>query len=415
MITREMAEGRILDGVRSRKNKSSSKGIFFSMIAVLLAAVLMTYMMQSNEYERHDIVNIRVNALNSFLDDAEKDIQRAVYISAFRALTTLIDDMIQRGSYSDNVTGNIEELMINGELDGVKKPVMENSTLTEWDRRLSDLAKLIGANFSVSFGSISVNQSSPWTIDIYVDATINLRDQRGMASWHYNKSLHTAVDISGFEDPTFAIETYAKVHRVISKTPYDNFTTLLKTGSSGSSYVYGHVVYVATEAEASALANKSTTILAAEDMSTWQSSLLNQFLGLVSEDFPSNITTAYIKVSDYSGLPSNILLDGDGKKIWNIENLRDHYYHPYYKASPDAPSFLQRLAGNFSSSPYGIESLVDKDEISSAGIAVLNNATNIDYLYWSGTAGDEQIKGMPDSFLLDNEHLDDYDCGSITR
>lgn len=396
--------------------KGANKGVFFSIIAVLLASVLIVYMMQSTEpAHTQDIVNIRVNALNSFLDDIEKDIQRAVYISTFRATMTLIDDIIETGSYSDDVVADIEELMVTGELNGQQKPVMENSTLEEWGQKIDDLAQLVGADFSVSFGTIIINQSSPWTIDVYTNAVINLTDQRRMASWCYNKTLHTSVDIDGFEDPTYAIKTYAKVHRTINPTPYQNFTTLLKTGSSGSSYAYGNVVYVATEAEASALANKSETILAAEDVSTWSDALLNQFLGLVSEDLPANITTAYIKVSDYSGLPSNILLDGGEKKIWDIENLRNQYYQPHYKASTSAPSFLQRLAGNFSSSPYGIESFVDKIEISSAGVAVFDNATNVDYLYWFDTPGDDQIKGMPDSFWLDNAHVDDYDCAGITR
>jgi len=87
-------------------------------------------------------------------------------------------------------------------------------------------------------------------------------------------------------------------------------------------------------------------------------------------------------------------------------NLEDHFQNSYYKASASAPSYLQRLEGDFSSSPYGVESLVYPQDLTDAGINIKQKSL-IDHIYFSNS--DPQAYSVPavNNLIIDN--LADYD------
>jgi hypothetical protein len=95
----------------------------------------------------------------------------------------------------------------------------------------------------------------------------------------------------------------------------------------------------------------------------------------------------------------------------DLTNLKDDLNNSYYHPSLYGASFLDRLEGKFfvqekysKQNPIGLESLVNKDKILSAGLPVDETATNIDYFYFSKTSVTAySISGMPPNFRLDNE------------
>ena len=114
-----------------------------------------------------------------------------------------------------------------------------------------------------------------------------------------------------------------------------------------------------------------------------------------------NAVTKRITQTIYEG---NYVNGGD------TTNLELHMNNTFYTTSNASPSYLMRLTGDFNSSPYGIESLVNKEEIStywpcSAG------TSNVDSLYFRcASASTWTVTGMPASFYLDNETT-----GSVKR
>ncbi len=61
-----------------------------------------------------------------------------------------------------------------------------------------------------------------------------------------------------------------------------------------------------------------------------------------------------------------------------------------------------RLAGNFNSSAYGIESLVDLDELNSKGVSVKDKSI-VDYIYFRNNNPQAyHVQGAPSWFKLDN-------------
>lgn len=95
-------------------------------------------------------------------------------------------------------------------------------------------------------------------------------------------------------------------------------------------------------------------------------------------------------------------------------NLQLHVNHSYYLASEQAPSFLMRLEDNLSSSPYGIESLVNLDTLTLQGIPTKTRSV-VDYIYFGDqSVTDHEILFMPEWFRLDDEHLEVYECEDLT-
>lgn len=99
----------------------------------------------------------------------------------------------------------------------------------------------------------------------------------------------------------------------------------------------------------------------------------------------------------------------------NTSGLLSHIQNGYYIESPSAPSFLMRFYNNLSSSPYGIESLVDIEELNDQGLAVDESSPVVDYKYFSGTYTADAcgIQNMPEWFKLEVSDLINYDLGGL--
>lgn len=98
----------------------------------------------------------------------------------------------------------------------------------------------------------------------------------------------------------------------------------------------------------------------------------------------------------------------------NVANLTLHNQYSYYINSSDAPSFLDRLQGNFNPNPNGIESLVNLLGLSAQDIDVEDKSC-VDHVYFSSNNPvSHNIQGMAAWFKLDDEHLTLYQVENIT-
>ncbi|MBW2981022.1 hypothetical protein KY360_06420 [Candidatus Woesearchaeota archaeon] len=100
---------------------------------------------------------------------------------------------------------------------------------------------------------------------------------------------------------------------------------------------------------------------------------------------------------------------------WNVSNLLAHSENSLYAANPDAPSFLMRFEDDLTSSPYGIESLVNLKKLSDYGLEIDYESSIVDYHYWDGDGnGDYRVNFTPSWFKLDANHLAKYNVTGIS-
>lgn len=96
--------------------------------------------------------------------------------------------------------------------------------------------------------------------------------------------------------------------------------------------------------------------------------------------------------------------------------LLSHFNNSFYIAQGRGPDFLMRFAGNLSSSPFGIESLVDVEEISAQGLAVYGDRTIVDYKYFSGVAASTcSVQNLPSRMKFETQSRTVYEIeGELT-
>jgi hypothetical protein len=99
----------------------------------------------------------------------------------------------------------------------------------------------------------------------------------------------------------------------------------------------------------------------------------------------------------------------------DVSNLSAHLAGSFYVNSSLAPSFIQRLEGDFSASENGIESLVYLPELSAQGITIKNKCV-VDYIYFSSQDPSPlyRVTGMQSWFKLDNAHRSVYGVQNIS-
>jgi hypothetical protein len=215
-----------------------------------------------------------------------------------------------------------------------------------------------------------------------------------------------------FEDPLYSLNTSSVSHRVISAASNpDNLVTLIGSSNAGWNWVYAMVTKPIPDTPTCSdiLQLDRSKILLVKNSTYIENvtncSQVNQFAGVIFEDdacafdptcmflhqpFEYGFSTPiYDKIPAYS----YVLLDGTNKYVWDISRLREFYSNGYYRVSNYAPSFLMRLKGQFSASPYGVESLVKIN-------AFPVNKTAIDYYYFNSATNSTnpaayEIRGMP--------------------
>lgn len=98
---------------------------------------------------------------------------------------------------------------------------------------------------------------------------------------------------------------------------------------------------------------------------------------------------------------------------FSIQALSNHTTSKYYKASPQAPSYLNRLQGSSAASEFGIESLVYIPQLSNQQIPIQEKSV-VDYIYFSASNPVScRITGMPSWFRIDIPHLVDYNLTGL--
>ncbi|MBU2561148.1 MAG: hypothetical protein KKD17_02540 [Nanoarchaeota archaeon] len=209
-------------------HKGNRKGIFFTLIAVSLLGIILFSYTVTYSYslqEKSTIIETRVDTMNRFLHSVDADMENAIYISGYRAIVGLTDFVTLNGTYVSNTTDALVELFINGTVEGYNSSLMMNNTFPHWIDKIGEKGAEIGVNLTVNITSVSVYQTSPWSVRFVVESSINLTDQTSTAEWYKEKSLYSDVSILGFEDPWYALHTNGMIIKRINQTVYDgNFT-----------------------------------------------------------------------------------------------------------------------------------------------------------------------------------------------
>ena len=231
---------------RGKSMALNKKSMFFTITAIALIALVVFSLTIYTSYRLRDKVMVtetRIYSMNSFIDDVEKDIERGLYISGFRALMSMEQYITDNGIFLYNVTSCFKEAFLNGTINNSQMGLMNESTFINWTQRIKEQAIKLDILVDFDINKVIIYQEDPWTVNIAIDLTLDVEDVKKTASWQRPLYITTNISIQGFEDPLYVINSYGRVTNTIIETNITDFigpnneTTNLKTHVNNSYYI----------------------------------------------------------------------------------------------------------------------------------------------------------------------------------
>ncbi|MFH8086989.1 MAG: hypothetical protein QW609_04185 [Candidatus Aenigmatarchaeota archaeon] len=208
------------------------KGLIYTIISILLVAsviaILLTYLNISYSLRKDTAEKIISDQLHYFTKNVEEDIERALKISAKRALVAIVDNVTLEGKPLDKKTaiGNISELIQYGTLKGSRNDIMFNNTLSYWIEEINKKANQT-FKFNLTTGEVEIKPFDSFNILFSINFTINISDNTEKIRIYRNGRKEILVSIEGLEDPLMPLNTEGRYRKTIRKCPFNNHVEFL--------------------------------------------------------------------------------------------------------------------------------------------------------------------------------------------
>lgn len=202
------------------------KSMFYISAAIALTIVVFVTYSAYTSYkltERMDTIERRIETVNSFIKDVEKDLDKGIYIAGFRTLLGFNQFISTNGSYISDVREKFKESFLNGTINQVRLSLMDDSTFTDWANKIRLQSDKIDIKFDFTIDGVALDQSDPWSVDIMVNLTLDIRDKRNTSSWSRSRQLAKKISVIGFEDPLYVIGSNGRVTNPIIKSNITSF------------------------------------------------------------------------------------------------------------------------------------------------------------------------------------------------
>lgn len=200
---------------------SPKKAIFYTIAAITLTAVIFVTYGAYTTYkltDKMETIETRIETVNFFIKDIEKDLGKGAYITSFRTLLSFNQFITTNGTYISNINEKFKESFLNGTISKQPLSLMKDSTFTDWANRISKESGKIDIKFNFTVNDVRLNHTDPWTVEVGVNVTLDVRDKRNTSSWTRNRYLTTKISVIGFEDPLYVINSKGRVTNTIVNT-----------------------------------------------------------------------------------------------------------------------------------------------------------------------------------------------------
>src|SRR3989338_2282519 len=208
------------------------KGFFFTFFVITaLSLVVLTYKIgvEYKEADRAEVIKKRVEQTNKFVEDIDSDMDKALFISAFRSMLAMDEYIKLKNDFiRPPVEGVPDEalsrLVVNGTVreensaESSKQKfrnmeTMDGSTIAQWIGNVNELAKPYKVRVSFP-DSIDVRavMISPWEVNFSLETDVSVMMLDNDVFWNFSVSKFAIVSIVGFPDPFYhvgSIKNYA--------------------------------------------------------------------------------------------------------------------------------------------------------------------------------------------------------------
>lgn len=211
----------------------NKKAVFFTLTAILLVSLFIIFpsLYQFKEItQRTATAEQRIYAVNNYIKNLERDIERGLYISSYRAIYALIESISSSGEFLNDTYSSFNSALMNGTINNKSYIVMQDSTLSAWVTKVELEGTKLHVTTYININNVNLYQKNPWYVTVGVNISINVSDPSKTAVWNRRSYIETDIGIIGFEDPLYVKYGLGRLTNLINQSPYDeNFTVATNT------------------------------------------------------------------------------------------------------------------------------------------------------------------------------------------
>jgi hypothetical protein len=200
------------------------KGIYFSMILVLLITCLVIFSQLQKSllsfYSSQMAVENRVERMINFYESLVHDSRKSVEIITTRAICSAVNYVVTNGIPLQSSNETIAELILYGTINGSKQSLMESSSAEDWENAVEEIGKLQGFETDVEIDDLGVEQEDSFHLSISYSLNVRLYEKNIQANLTKNSREKVVVSIENIEDPLYPLSTYGRVINVIRLSPH---------------------------------------------------------------------------------------------------------------------------------------------------------------------------------------------------
>jgi len=224
----------------------SKKGMYFTILTIAFLTIFLFIFVAHNYHRLSDdmlAIEMRVDATNDFIKNLNRDVERGLYISSYRAILSLEGYIISKGKFLNDSELCLKEAMINGTLFGENLSLMKDdaTTLPDWINNIKRESRRLNINTEITVGNITVYQKDPWKITVGANYTLFVNDSAGLASWKRQEYTETDISIEGFEDPLYIVFGLGRITNVINRTDFENNYTFKVDETWNMTHLLAHI------------------------------------------------------------------------------------------------------------------------------------------------------------------------------
>ena len=188
----------------------NKKGIFFTIIAVVLVGLGVLFFNLTLTQEGVTADELRIAQLNNFFKEMDENyLERALHTSSHHTFEAMLD-MVETGGLIVDFDTKFSEIVQDGQYYDASEdldviiPSMEDKSFYELIDKITIKAEdvyNIGDGLDVGIvASVGVSQSHPWFLDVETNVSMNVTGT--VANFTVNKKIvRTRLDVNGFRDP----------------------------------------------------------------------------------------------------------------------------------------------------------------------------------------------------------------------
>ena len=179
--------------------------------------------------------------MENFLFELEKSLQRETYIFGFRTLFSAEDYISKTGKYIPDVTTLFNDSFFNASIAGNNSVILNDTSFSAMLISINKKANKVNVNITITDPKITAYQPDPWNVAITWTFNLTMKDNSNLSSWSRVENITAFVEIKGFEDPLYLVNTNSKVSYLINRSEFFNGSKI--TNLTGNLQLHRYIAH----------------------------------------------------------------------------------------------------------------------------------------------------------------------------